>query len=272
MKNIIIHADDFGRSQNISKSIYECIKKNIVNSVSIIVSEKIHGQNFLIKSNVKKRLHINLTDFSKKKSNENNIYNYSFLTLLFMPFFPNFNERKKNIENEIIRQIKIYKKTFKIQNIFIDGHQHVHMIPWIFNIIYKLRKKEKIINIRIPNEKFIINIEDCFRVAILKNILKLLLIKFLIFLSSKKIRNIKYEYNFFGIIYSGHQNLKYISKIVKKSRNKNLKRSLEILIHPGYAKSNEKSLFKKDFFEYYSSKYRKLEFNLVKNLKLDKII
>ena len=41
MKKIILHADDYGRSPNISKSIYQCIKAKTINSISIIVSEKI---------------------------------------------------------------------------------------------------------------------------------------------------------------------------------------------------------------------------------------
>ena len=73
MTKIILHADDFGRSPNISKSIYICIKKKIVSSISIIVSEKIHGIKYLNKTKVNKRLHLNLTDFSqnysKKKKN-----------------------------------------------------------------------------------------------------------------------------------------------------------------------------------------------------------
>ena len=99
MTKIILHADDFGRSPNISKSIYICIKKKIVGSISIIVSEKIHGIKYLNKTKVNKRLHLNLTDFSQNYSKKNKIYNYSFLYLLFMPIFSNYkNEKKKFIK------------------------------------------------------------------------------------------------------------------------------------------------------------------------------
>ena len=85
-----------------------------------------------------------------------------------MPFFPNFDYNKKKIKKEIIKQIKIYKKKLNQKEIFLDSHQHVQMIPWIFNIIYHLRIKKKITNIRIPNEKFFINYTDLLNFNIQK--------------------------------------------------------------------------------------------------------
>ena len=266
MKKIIFHADDYGRSPNISKSIYTCIKKKIISSISIIVSEKIYGLEYLAKVNVSKRLHLNLTDFSKKKSKKNFIYNLSFLHLFLMPFLPNFKINKKKVENEILRQIKLYKKLLKKDEVFLDGHQHVHMIPWIFNLIFYLRKKNKIVNIRIPNEIFTISIFDLLRFSILKNIFKYFVIKIFIYISKRKISKIKYNYNFFGLIYSGHQNEKSLNKVILLNKKKNNHKKLEILLHCGYASLNEKKLFKKVFFEYYISKDRRREFDMTKSL------
>ena len=268
MNKIIFHADDYGRSPSISKTIFTCIKKKTISSISIIVSEKIYGLQYLKKTNVNKRLHLNLTDFSPKKDNNDFIFDLSFLYLVLMPFLPNFKINKKKVKNEILRQIKLYKKSLKKDEVFLDGHQHIHMIPWIFNLIFNLRKKNKIINIRIPNEIFSVSIFDLLRFSILKNIFKCFIIKLFIFISKKKIKKIKYNYNFFGIIYSGVQNKKSLNKIILLNKKKNNK-TLEILLHPGYALLNEKKLFKKDFFEYYISKYRKKEFALTKSLKLN---
>ena len=113
MKKIILHADDYGRSPNISKSIYQCIKAKTINSISIIVSEKIYGLNYLKKIKVKKRLHLNLTDFSQKLSKNSFPYDLSFIDLLLLPLFPKYNQKKKIIEKEIDRQIKIYKTISK---------------------------------------------------------------------------------------------------------------------------------------------------------------
>lgn len=267
MKKIIIHADDFGRSLNISKSIYRCILAKSVSSISIIVSEQIYGLNLIKKLKVDKRLHLNLTDFSKKKSNKNFIYNLSFLDLMMMPIMPNFFIKQKYIEKEIIRQIKNYKNKIKTKEIFIDGHQHVHMIPWIFKIIFRLRKKYNITNIRIPDEKFVIVYKDFFNFQIIKNIFKLLLIKLFIYISQNKIKKIKYKYNFFGLIYSGNQSKEYLNKVINYQKT-NSKKTIEFLMHPGIAISREKKLFRKSFFDYYSSSKRTKEFTLTKSLKL----
>ena len=114
MNNIILHADDYGRSPSISKSIYKCIKSKTITSISIIVSEKIYGLNYIKKNKVKKRLHINLTDFSPNLSEKSFLYNLTFVKLLFMPLSPNFNSKKlskmkfldklKNIKKHLIKK------------------------------------------------------------------------------------------------------------------------------------------------------------------------
>ena len=100
INNVIFHADDYGRSPNISKTIYECIKKKKIKSISIIVTEKIYGLKYLKKIKVKKRLHLNLTDFSEKQSKKNYIYNLSFLSLILMPILPNFKIKKKKLKKK----------------------------------------------------------------------------------------------------------------------------------------------------------------------------
>ena len=265
MKNFFFHADDFGRSRNISKSINILIKKKIITSVSIIVSEKIYGLDYLKKYNIHKRLHLNLTDFSNKKKSNKFIYNLSFLKLCFLPFLPNFDDNKKKLREEILRQINLYKKKINKKNIFIDGHQHVQMIPWIFNILYDLKTKHNITNMRIPNEKFKLNNLNILKFAICKNIIKLLLIKIFIFINRNKIKKIRYKYNFFGIIYSGVQSEKSLKNAILDYQNTKKSNKLEILIHPGYASLKEKKLFKSSFFKYYFSKNRKKEFKLIKS-------
>ena len=145
----------------------------------------------------------------------------------------------------------------------MDGHQHVHMIPWIFNLIFNLRKKYNIKSIRIPDEPFVLNFYDILNLNLLINVIKYFLIKFLIILLKKKISKIHYKYNFFGIIYSGIYNQKYLSKIIKFINKNKSKNKTEILVHPSFALSNENNLFKSSFFKYYKSFQRKKEFKLI---------
>ena len=51
-------------------------------------------------------------------------------------------------------QISEFKKFYKRNVVKLDSHEHVHMIPWIFDLIIKNLKNFKIKEIRIPDEKF----------------------------------------------------------------------------------------------------------------------
>ena len=93
IKKIYFHADDFGRSKLISKNIYKCIRSGIINSISIMVG---FNENYFDKikkdRSINIRLHLNLTEYYKKNSlNEN----YSFLKLLLLRFSPNYLRHKK---------------------------------------------------------------------------------------------------------------------------------------------------------------------------------
>ena len=82
------HADDYGRSKLISDNILHCIKYGNINSVSVMIGfdENSHKKIKKIKKKINFKLHLNLTE----KNKFNNFKNYSFLKLLFLPFFINY--------------------------------------------------------------------------------------------------------------------------------------------------------------------------------------
>ena len=90
MGKIYFHADDYGRSKEVSKNILNCLINGNLNSVSIMINhdQKCHNKLKKLK-NVNKRLHLNLTEISKTKINDQYLKNLSFLKLLFI------NETKK---------------------------------------------------------------------------------------------------------------------------------------------------------------------------------
>ena len=264
IKKIYFHADDFGRSKVISKNIYKCIKLGIINSISIMVGfnenyfDKIKKDHYL---NI--RLHLNLTEYYKKSSlNEN----YNFLKLLIIRLSPNYLKHKKKIKKEIERQITYFKNKFNVKNIQIDSHEHIHVIPWVSDIIVDLKKKHNIIELRDPIEKYyFVNFNDIFNVNYLMNIIKFFLIKFLsIFHNESKKTLVKKSFT--GLLYTGFQNLNSITKGIKLNSKNN--ENLEVLIHPGYTDYSEIKLFKKRYFSYYSSKKRIDEFKLASSKKI----
>ena len=146
--NIFIHADDFGYSENISKDILSCIDGGIINSVSVMVYGKQKYYEKIKKSNLKNiSLHLNLTSLNLNEEHKNNeiLNNLSFTKLFF-----DKKKLKKVCEEEIEKQILIFKDIFGCEEINVDGHHHIQIIPWIYDF---LTNKELIIRLRIPNEK-----------------------------------------------------------------------------------------------------------------------
>ena len=69
MGKVYFHADDYGRSKEVSKNILKCLTKGNLNSVSIMIDhdQKCHKKLKKLK-NVNKRLHLNLTELPVKKN------------------------------------------------------------------------------------------------------------------------------------------------------------------------------------------------------------
>jgi len=260
------HADDFGRSKLISTNILRCIRYGNINSVSVMMgfNNNSHFKIKRLKKKINLKLHLNLTE----KNKFNNLKKYSFLKLLFLPFFFNFEKEKILIIDLIKIQISEFKKIYKRNVVKLDSHEHVHMIPWIFDLIIKNLKNFQIKEIRIPDEKFFISSKThLFNKFYLVNLMKLLLIKFFSYVNKFKIKNKKIKIlKFTGLIYSGFQDFFSIKLGVKK--NYDISSDIEILIHPGFTNKTEINLFDKKYFDYYSSIKRKEEYNLCLSRKL----
>ena len=146
------------------------------------------------------------------------------------------SKNKKIIYNEIENQIKKFKKLYKLKSIQIDGHEHIQMIPWIFNFIKKLKKKNTtLLKLEFLMKNYYFKIYDLFNLSYFRNLLACIL--FEIFNYFLDISGIGTKI-FIGIIYTGQQSedtirIKTISPY-KKLDNK----SIEVLVHPGF--TNEK--------------------------------
>lgn len=269
MNNFFFHADDFGRSKLISSNIYKCIKYGNVNSISVMMGFGKFNFNKIKKlKKLKIKLHINLTE--KKKKNFSFDEN-TFLKLLFIRFSRSFKKKRVEIFNEIESQLVSFKKEFSLKKIMVDSHEHVHMIPWIFDILIELSNKYNITELRVPNEGFFIcNLKDLANKNYLLNLIKLIVIKFLWLFNKSKVSKNIHVINFTGIMYSGIQNINSILKGFKFSKRITKKINTEILVHPGFSNFREKIFFQKKYFTFYSSINRTFEYDLCFNKKIIK--
>ena len=152
MKKIIINADDFGLTKDISESIIEIYKKGNLSSTSLLVNTP--GTDYAIelaKNNLGLGvgLHFNITE-GKSISGQSTLTNSKgfFLNKSQINFGVLFNKIKPcEIKYELESQYN-YLKNKGLNITHIDSHQHIHMNPKIFKIIANFAKS-KSINIRI---------------------------------------------------------------------------------------------------------------------------
>lgn len=152
-------------------------------------------------------------------------------------------------------------------NLQIDSHQHLHMIPFIFEIIVNLKKKLPITYIRIPKEKFFLSLErNSISNYCGSNIIKHILLNYLSKKAIPLLKNnsINYPDYFIGVLFTGNMTSQSIQKALEKiEKNKNFSddTKIEVLLHPGGASEAEEELWKDypDLKEFYRSPSRKHE-------------
>ncbi len=253
---ILFHADDFGRSSEISKNIFKCLEFGYLNSVSVMVN---HDQDSLKKlakiKNINIRLHLNLTEIPKSNEINNEfLSNLNFLKLLVLG-----KKNKELVIKEIHNQITKFIKIFDPKELKIDGHEHIHLIPWIYKHLSENKDNYKIYEMRNSNEELLIpRIKDLFNPQYFRNLSACILVKFF-YIFNKKFKILSPK--FAGLLYSGIQDEQTIKKTLNYFKKKNIE-NFEILIHPGSTNYEEKKLFKKQYFNFYISKKRKTEYDL----------
>ena len=157
-ENLIITADDFAISQGVDETILNLCKIGALNSVSCFTVTKRFEKSAeeLKKTNAKIGLHLSLT-FGKALTingkslitDEYGNFNKSFIQILMLSIF-----KKKEFQKLIAPEVKAQFEKLKacVLNVsHIDGHQHIHTIPAVFEIVKNLQ----VPRIRIINEKFL---------------------------------------------------------------------------------------------------------------------
>ena len=284
---IYISADDYALCDEASKHILECVQHGVLNKISAFpgADESLYHQ---IPSDVSLSLHINLVD-GKCMANSDEInliarkdgrFLHSFGGLFFLWLF----KRKKfeaQVYKEIHAQVLFWKNIIGADKpVFLDTHQHTHMIPSIFRMLLKVVEDEKINlkYLRIPAEPVLpfVKTPSLYFSYSPVNLVKQWLLKFLwLFNKSAAKKQGIPQAVFFGILFSGNMDFKRVEKLLPKfiklakKRNNNL----EILFHPGYILPNEVCTEIKNakFKTFYLSDKRKIEFDTVNKISVKEV-
>lgn len=257
--------DDFGISYGFTNGISECFLKGITTSTAICVNGNAYFYAVkLLKSKLKKinvGLHLNL-DYGKTTTKElqNKEGKYKFTFFKYLIFLKLYNKSLlRSIEKDLDYQFK--KATTDNLNItFINGHNHIYMIPSIFKIVCKLCKKYGIKYIRLPREPHYStrNIKQDLKTIFSPNILKF----FLLNKYSKKNYDVMKKYNlkttdaFYGVLHTQCMNTSTIMAALSNARLNNYQ-SIEILGHPANINDRNDITYESKTYEKFAKSERR---------------
>mgnify|MGYP001593606378 CR=1 FL=1 len=266
IKKVIYHSDDMGATGDITSRLIEAWERGLLDGFSIFADSSYLG-------NIKKSLlaapgrdariavHLNLWEgkpllqISKvsRLVDEDGYFNVGFLGIL-KNYLTSPEEEKKALLNEVDEewdaQIAKVIETVKPRTVTaLDGHIHIHMIPFLFKIATRLAKKYDIPEIRIVAEPYHFSgkFSDYFSLLFLKNTIKHLVLSACVPFDIRIAREAKIGHPeaMLGILYSGIMSRANITSGILAAKRKHVE-SIEVLMHIGRASEKELDRWKGD--------------------------
>lgn len=289
MQKINRHADDFGLSRSSSKVIYRLCKSNKLDSFSLMVNLSTVGEfvNEIREMNQlgkKISIHLNFTEgkcvadssLLKDLVDKNGFFSKSWESYFIDNY--NFMKRKKiknQLKIEIINQINKGIEFIGSDDIYIDSHQHIHMIPVVFDALTEVisENKLKVKYIRVSKEPLLpflsgkVNVFSFPFINFIKN--------FILNVYSRRVEKVTTNMNLapmyiWGLIMSGKMDLERIHKLQPQVENlcEKKHRELEMIFHPGKMDKSEvtSEIKRNSDISFYLSKNREIEQKALENL------
>lgn len=247
---ILFHADDFAACPEISQHILDCKSHGTLDSISILTnSPSFHKCMSLLDSytdSLKYNIHFNIAEGPCLSApsdvfllvDKRGMFSTSFFKILLISCGKKKVILKQQLEIEFTKQLDLLLPY--VDKIRIDSHQHYHMIPVILDAILSVVKKsgKEIEFIRIPAEPIspFLKHPSLYLSYRPINFVKNIVLNILNWYDTSRLRPFRNKTAvFFGIIMSGHMDLRRITKMLPDfciiANKKNL--PLEILAHPG---------------------------------------
>jgi len=292
---VLIHADDIGLSESITSDIIGCIDYGTLNSTSIISN----GYAFQATVNALKErkkirvsVHLNLIECPPLSPpgqipllvDGNGNLNNSFGRLITKWISGNRayrRELKAQVQKEFSHQIERTRDNLPhvADTLRIDGHQHIHMIPFVLDTLCQLKEELPISYIRIPREPFFWPPVDLLAnpTSLGPNIIKHILLNQLARPAQKLFSGLNIDFTnlFYGVLMTGRMTEHAVIRVFENLRRSNFRDGVvEILFHPGRAAPHERDLWlhQEDLWEYYSSDWRSREAEILKSPRLKELI
>jgi len=282
-----LHADDIGASNGVNRNILSAWKNGAVDGVSVLANgdamiEAAAEINEYPDHPLRIAAHLNLSEAGPMAPasdvplllNDQGTLQYGFLGLWSRWLRFNGAERQeleKQISREWCAQIEAIRDAFSPRIIdALDGHIHIHMLPFAFAIAANLAQEFGIDQIRISSELRHFSARDSWRVGCLANVVKHQLLRAL----ARPARRIAREYGLSspaavaGLLYSGRMSRSVIEAAAGAARGAGLD-WLEVICHPGRALPEEKSRWdsQPNLAAFYFSPNRDFEYQTLLNMR-----
>jgi chitin disaccharide deacetylase len=192
-------------------------------------------------------LHVNLTYgpaiLTSCLTTKEGIFKHSFSSLAIKSFcYPSF---RRAIKDEVVAQYdRITNNSFEITH--IDSHRHVHLIPWLFPLIYNLTSKRYAKRIRLINENPLQSFKLFNNAVFIKNggLLKWLVLQFCsMFL--RRCYKIKSHSNSSSVAFTGCAVRSFIHEA-------QVQKGFELIVHPSFPDED----LQEEFYDHAEKAYR----------------
>lgn len=284
---ILVSADDFGLSEGITTNILDAVDHGSVTSVSVIANG--NGFEHAICEYRKRRgfyltVHLNLmegrplcpADELPDLVDERGYFRHSFQSLYLLHLRSGNAQREalcRQVRAEFRAQLdRVADCTDSRSGLRADSHLHVHMIPFVFDVLMDLHRAFRFEYVRCLHEPFFLTFDGR---GSLGNYAGLNIAKHLILntfarraLPRLRSRGIPHCRHFIGVLFTGNMRTAAVQSALARLESRcEAGEVVEILFHPGGAAPGEEWLWneKPSFQRVYYSDWRTRERSTLKS-------
>jgi predicted glycoside hydrolase/deacetylase ChbG (UPF0249 family) len=250
-------ADDFGATSAVTSNIASAWQKGVLTGFSVLANgealqEAAQVANASAAGQPRIAVHLNLTegrpllDQKAVRSFLDNSgrFHLGFLGLLGLWQRSTSRHRRdllRQVEDEWRAQIQTVRSAFSACPVIgVDGHIHVHMLPFLFPIAARLARDFDIPEIRISDEVFHLDSTQGFDPTLGKNLAKQVLLRSLARRARRTAEScgLTSAERIAGVLYSGRLQIDSVLAAIRAAQRRRLG-WLEIVCHPGRAAQSD---------------------------------
>jgi chitin disaccharide deacetylase len=245
MKRLIVNADDFGLTAGVNRAIIEGHVQGIITSTSLLANGTAFDPAVAMASDHSKLgvgVHLNLTE-GRPVSVPADVASLLNAHGLFVSGPVRQAKRVligrvnlREVERELRSQIEKVRAA-GVQITHLDGHQHLHMLPPVLDLVIKLAREVAIGGVRCAAEHRVelLQLMDRDRsssLAVLKQFLTGRALSMLSSSMKQKMRHagLRFPDHFYGLTQTGFLDATAVMKILQHLRHG----ISELMCHPGY--------------------------------------